>query len=134
MYTSPYLRSGEVYTRQSLKQQFNIADQTLYTGIFKPAGYNSMWLFVTEQKSADAIAYSDRLEKDCLHWDGQMSGRKDHLIIEHERAGIELLVFYRAKKLEFPGAGFRFEGQFRYDSHTGANPAHFILRRMHENL
>jgi hypothetical protein len=109
---------------------FTISDQTLYTGVFKPKDHDSIWLFVTERKSGDMTEYSDILSGDILYWDGQTSGRKDEHIITHERNGLELLVFYRTKKLEHPGAGFRYEGRFRYKAHTGAGPTHFTLQRL----
>ncbi|HEX2347860.1 MAG TPA: hypothetical protein VHI51_05425 [Ktedonobacterales bacterium] len=129
MFTSPCFEAGATYTRAELKERFNITDQTLYTGIFRPAGYDSIWLFVTERKTADMTAYTDWLDGNILYWDGQTSGRNDKSIIEHERIGQELLLFYRANKVEYPGGGFRYEGRFRYSSHTGANPTHFILQR-----
>lgn len=130
MFTSSQLHRGEIYTRDDLKQLFTVTDQTLYTGMFRPADTNSLWLFVTERKSGDMTEYQDVLNGDTLQWDGQTSGRKDQSIIEHEQRGLELLVFYRAKKQEFPGAGFRYEGRFRYVTHTGANPTHFTLQRL----
>jgi hypothetical protein len=42
---------------------------------------------------------------------------------------LEILVFYRREKYEFPNAGFRYEGPFEYVSHRGTSPAHFTLRR-----
>ena len=130
MYASSLFQLGEIYTRKDLQERFTITDQTLYTGVFRLAGYDSVWLFITERKSSDMTEYSDLLDENILYWDGQSSGRTDSLIIGHAQAGIELLVFYRAKKLAFPGAGFRYEGRFRYSSHTGANPTHFILQRV----
>lgn len=130
MLTSSEVHEGEIYTRDTLRQMFNITDQTLYTGIFKPAGHDSIWLFVTERKSGDMTAYHDALRGDILHWDGQTSGRKDALIVGHERTGLELLVFYRRNKQQHPGGGFTYEGRFRYVSHSGGSPTHFVLQRM----
>lgn len=130
MFTSDELCVGDIYTREGLRQMFQITDQTIYTGIFRPAGYNSIWLFVTERKSGGMTEYNDFLDGDMLSWDGQMSGRKDQTVITHEQYGLELLVFYRTNKLEHPGAGFRYEGRFRYQSHTGSNPTHFTLQRL----
>jgi hypothetical protein len=130
VFTSSCLHRGEIYTRDDLRQTFNIVDQTLYTGMFRPKEHTSIWIFATERKSGGMTEYTDVLDGDTLYWDGQTSGRKDQLIIEHERNGLELLVFYRAKKNEFPGAGFRYEGRFCYSSHTGANPTHFVLQRL----
>jgi len=130
MFTSSRLKRGAIYTRNDLKQLFNINGRTLYTGIFRPADTTSIWLFVTEHKAGDMTEYKDLLDGDTLYWDGQTAGHKDQSIIEHAQRGLELLVFYRAKKQEFPGAGFRYEGRFRYGAHTGANPTHFTLQRL----
>jgi hypothetical protein len=37
-----------------------------------------------------------------------MAGRKDTLIMTHERQCLEILVFYRSVKGEHPGGGFRY--------------------------
>src|ERR1051326_7713350 len=130
MYTSASLVEGHVYTREALQKQFQITDQTLFTGIFRPAGHDSIWLFITEQKSADHTQYIDRLDGDMLSWQGQTKGLKDQLIIDHKAKGLELLVFYRKAKYEFPGAGFRYEGRFAYISHSGSRPTSFRLERI----
>jgi predicted HNH restriction endonuclease len=129
LYSSNQLVEGEVYSRKQLIEQFCITDKNINTGIFRPAGYNSIWLFITEKKSGNMTAYTDRLTDDILHWDGQTEGRKDKYIIEHQANNFELLVFYRESKTQHPEYGFRYEGQFTYVSHTGAKPAHFMLQR-----
>ena len=109
---------------------FDISDATINTGVFRPKRHASVWLFVTGEKPSDRIQYTDLLEGDTLHWDGQTSGRTDHMIIEHRERGLELLLFYRKTKTEHPGAGFRYEGPFKYIAHTGTHPTHFTLRRV----
>ncbi|WNW13781.1 DUF3427 domain-containing protein [Pseudomonas sp. DTU_2021_1001937_2_SI_NGA_ILE_001] len=128
-YASAYLEVGKVYTRADLKSLFSITDATINTGIFKPAGLHSVWLFVTEHKTADRTQYQDLLDGDTLHMDGQSKGRTDKLIKEHLAEGLELLLFYRKAKYEYPGAGFVYEGPFQYQSHEGAAPTQFVLRR-----
>lgn len=128
--TSNQLVEGDVYTREDLRQKFSITDATLNTGVFRPKGSLSIWLFVTEEKTADRTQYHDRLAGDSLHWQGQKSGRTDRLIIEHQQNALELLVFFRKRKYEFPGAGFRYLGPFEYVSHSGGGPTDFILRRV----
>jgi hypothetical protein len=86
-------------------------------------------LFVTEKKTSDRTQYVDKLEGDELLWQGQSLGRTDALVVEHLQKGLELLLFYRKKKYEHPGAGFRYEGPFDYVSHHGAQPASFVLKR-----
>lgn len=131
---SQLLEVGQVYTRAQLRERFDITDATLDTGIFQPKGFDSVWLFVTEKKTPDRTQYEDRLDGDVLHWQGQTTGRKDRLIIEHKKSGLELLLFYRRAKYEHPHAGFRFEGVFDYVSHRGANPASFVLSRKLDGL
>lgn len=131
MQTSTVLQVGSVYTRADLKKQFGIRDATINNGIFKPKGHDSVWLFVTKDKTSDRTQYQDTLDGDVLTMEGQTAGRTDGLIIEHDERGDELLLFYRDSKLQYPGAGFRYEGQFRYESHKGAGPAAFTLRRDH---
>jgi putative restriction endonuclease len=82
-FASERLRVGTVYTRKQLAEQFGITDATLNAGVFQPKGYSSVWLFVTEKKSADRTQYEDRLDGDTLPWQGQTEGRTDDLIIEH---------------------------------------------------
>lgn len=130
MQTSVHLRIGDVYTRSMLCEKFGIKDATINTGIFRPAGHMSVWLFVTENKTPDRTPYVDHLVGDILKWDGQTSGRKDDLIINHSEQGLELILFYRKEKYEFPGAAFKYEGPFEYVSHQGMKPTHFMLKRV----
>ena len=109
---------------------FEITDATVKTGVFRPKGYDSIWLFVTEHKTADRTQYIDLLNGDVLEWQGQTEGRTDALIREHEAQGNELLVFYRKSKSEYPGAGFRYEGRFRCLFHAGGHPTRFTLQRV----
>lgn len=133
-YTSERLNVGHVYTREKLATIFGITDATLNTGVFRPAGTNSVWLFVTKDKPQDRTQYQDRLEGDRLYWQGQTSGRTDAMIVAHESRDLELLLFYRERKYEHPKAAFRFEGRFRYVSHSGAKPSSFVLERLGERI
>jgi hypothetical protein len=130
MKTSPHIEFGKVYTRQDLREKFKINDATIDTGIFRPKDHKSIWLFITQQKSRDMTQYNDRLEGDDLHVDGQSAGLKDKTLIEHEKNGDELLLFFRRTKTEHPEGGFRYEGRFQYAGHTGTKPAHFHFRRV----
>ncbi len=126
---SALLSDGTIYTREQLKSILSSADATINTGVFRPAGYSSILLFITKDKTADRTQYSDYLDGNTLHWQGQSSGRTDAMIIEHQRRGLEILVFYRDRKYEFDGAGFLYVGRFVYDSHKGSAPTDFILHR-----
>jgi putative restriction endonuclease len=131
---SELLEIGSVYTREQLKGILDSQDATINTGVFRPAGFESVLLFVTEKKTTDRVQYVDKLEGDILHWQGQNAGRTDSLIVEHRARGLELLLFYRSKKYEYSGAGFRYEGPFDYVSRRGALPASFTLQRAGETL
>lgn len=128
-WTSPRLTRDHVYTRKELREQFGIKDATIDNGVFRPKSTNSIWLFVTKEKTKDRTQYEDRFEGDVLYWQGQAKGRTDATIIKHEAAGDELLVFFRNSKRQHAGAGFRFEGRFRYASHSGGMPTDFVLQR-----
>ncbi|MGE0424962.1 MAG: HNH endonuclease [Reyranellaceae bacterium] len=128
-FTSSLLNAGSVYTRDELKTLFGITDATINTGVFRPRGTSSIWLFITEEKTADRTQYRDHLEGNLLYWQGQTSGRTDDLIVEHEKRGLEILVFFRTRKYEHPGAGFRYLGPFGYVRHSGGHPTSFVLKR-----
>lgn len=127
---SSQLVEGQIYTRAELANVLESHDATINTGVFQPRGYDSILLFVTERKPGDMTQYADQLVGDTLHWQGQTAGRKDALIIAHQQQHCELLVFYRDTKAEYPGGGFRYEGRFRYRSHSGGQPTSFILERI----
>src|SRR5690349_16030302 len=94
--TSTRLEPGKVYARENLRDLFDIADATLNNGIFQPKGTQSVWLFVTEEKTPDRVQYTDHLDGDALLMQGQTEGRTDRLIRDHAEKGLELLVFHRA--------------------------------------
>lgn len=130
MKTSVFLTPGQVYSRGELREKFGIGDATINTGVFRPKGHDSVWLFVTRLKTPDQPQYQDLLDGDALYWDGQSNGRTDGKIINHTNSGLELIVFYREHKYQYKGSAFRYEGIFRYVSHTGSNPTHFVLKRV----
>lgn len=125
MKASEQLMVGQVHTRLDLIKLFNITDSTIKNGIFKPKGYESVWLFITERKPSGGPKYNDLLINNILKMDGQTEGRTDDIIINHKSRGLELLLFYRYRARE----GFRYEGIFTYVSHQASRPTHFILQR-----
>lgn len=128
--TSRFLRPGFVYARAELAEAFHIVDASLNNGIFRPKGHDSIWLFVTRDKTPDRTQYADVLRSDRLFFAGQTEGRTDSWIIDHASNGDELLLFYRTRKYEHPGAGFMFVGEFTYSSHVAGRPSSFELRRV----
>jgi hypothetical protein len=128
-YASELLQEGHVYTRDDLRDLFSITDLSINNGIFKPSVFDSVWLFITEQKTADRTQYKDMLVSDVLNMEGQTQGGTDHLLEEHVERGLELILFYRKKKYEHPGAGFTYKGRFLYQSQSGSQPTSFTLIR-----
>jgi hypothetical protein len=124
--TSKFLRVEEVYTRNELRDGFNIHDTALNNGVCKPKSHASVWLFITQEKTRDRRPYRDSLVGDTLRLEGQTRGRTDHLIESHRSSDLELLLFYRKNKTEFASAGFRYEGQ----SSEGKYPTQFVLKRV----
>lgn len=126
---SKHLIPGKMYTRDHLLGILASQDRTIFTGIFKPKGWNSILIFATQKPAKDRTQFSNRLNEHTLHWQSQTKGRKDRQVVEHLQDGVELLVFYREETKQLPGGAFIYEGQFEYVSHTGREPADFILRR-----
>lgn len=126
---STLLTEGSLYTREELKRLLTTRDATINTGVFHPAGFNSVLIFITKNKTRDRTQYEDRLQGDTLYWQGQTTARTDAMIIEHTQRDLELLVFYREHRYEHPGAGFRYEGKFAYRSHVAGHPSDFVLLR-----
>ncbi|MBS0198091.1 MAG: DUF3883 domain-containing protein [Planctomycetes bacterium] len=131
MRTSTLLTLGATYSRKELSQRFGITDATLNTGVFRPAGHDSVWLFITEEKTPDRTQYKDMLDGDDLHFEGQPSGRTDAIITNHASSGLELLLFYRTHKDERTDYSFRYEGPFEYVGSTVGKPDEKIPTRFH---
>jgi 5-methylcytosine-specific restriction protein A len=122
---------NSIYSREDLKTQFNITDATINNGIFKPKLFSSVWLFVTEEKTSDRTQYKDYFDGQSLQFEGQTERRTDHMLIDSEIEGNEIIVFYRKRKDEYPKFGFRYLGPFSYYSHktdeSTPGPTRFIL-------
>lgn len=120
---------GELYSRKRLRSEFRITDASIKNGIFRPQKYDSVFLFVTEKKTPDRTQYVDQLEGNVLTMDGQTAGRTDYLILDRS-LDLELLLFYRESVRQYSESAFRYEGPFRYVSHTGKKPIRFSLQRV----
>ncbi len=140
MKISEKLSPGIVYTRAELAELCGLDATTggqLHTWIFRPdrQRYESYWMFVTAKKASDRPEVVDRLDGDILHTEGQAKQMTDRWVMNHKADGLELLVFFRNKKNEYPGGGFRYEGIFEYVDHDkGSKPTSFRLRRVGDAL
>jgi len=130
MKASPKLNVNGVYTRNDLERLFSTSDATIKTDVFQPKGYNSIWLFITKNKTPDRTQYYGRLHGDDLFTDGQASGRTDNKLITHAQEGNEVLVFYRKNRGEYPHGAFKYSGVFEFVKRRGAKPSRFHFRRI----
>jgi 5-methylcytosine-specific restriction protein A len=129
-YSSDYLTQLNLYSRENLKNSFQITDATINNGIFAPKGFDSIWVFITEKKTSDRTPYQDFFDGTTLIFEGQMQGRTDDLLINHQKDGTEILVFYRIRKDEHLNYSFRYLGKFDYLSHKGEKPTQFVLQSL----
>ncbi|MEG2962078.1 MAG: hypothetical protein RR860_05250, partial [Janthinobacterium sp.] len=123
------MKFQSIYTRKQLRDQFQFEDATLNNGIFHPPGTLSVFIFITENKTADRIQYINHLDGDILLMQGQTEGRTDHLLNNQTTNNFEILLFHRTDRNEHPDYGFRYEGKFQYIRHYGQRPTSFILQR-----
>ncbi len=74
MFTSKKLVIDKVYSRADLRKLFDITAAALNNGVFRPVRYQLVWLFITEEKTADMTNYVDQLKGNSLYWQGQKKG------------------------------------------------------------
>ena len=70
---SEQLTEDQPYTRAELRQLFGTADATIETGVFRPSGYDSVWLFITRESASDPQFQSRLLDANTLLWSGQLT-------------------------------------------------------------
>jgi putative restriction endonuclease len=132
--TSAQLTEGGIYTRQDLRSIFGVTDATINNGFYRPQDTQSIWLFVTGEKSTPELGAVNKFDGDLFIWLGQNAGRTDAQIINHENDGREVLLFHRETKSDHSGGGFVFRGGFRYLSHVPGPPSKFTLQHIDADL
>lgn len=132
--TSAQLTEGDVYTRQDLRSLFGVTDATINNGFYRPQDTQSIWLFVTGEKTTPDLGEVNKFDGDLFIWLGQNAGRTDAQIINHEADGREILLFHRDTKADHAGGGFVFKGAFQYLSHVPGPPSKFTLQHIDVDL
>lgn len=121
----------KVYSREELKSGFGVTDAIIRYGIFKPGDAPSIWLFVTGEALPDGSGPRHHFDEQVLQFEGKARRKADPLIVDHERDGNEIVVFYRHRRREFASYGYRYLGRFSYLSHIAGKlidePSRFIL-------
>lgn len=120
-----------VTSREELKDRLGVTGSILRAGILKPAGFSSVCLLVTGGTAPAGSPRGSSFDGQVLRFAGGIDGSPDPLITGHEDDGNELLVFYRGRRNEYPGYGFRYLGRFAYYAHApgipGARPVRYLL-------
>jgi putative restriction endonuclease len=130
--TSHFLQIGRVYTREELRSAFKIVDSTINNGIFLPKGHQSIWLFATKDKTSDRVQYVDEFDGVRLKMESQALGRHDDKMAAHKELGLEVVLFYRDSKRQYPGAGFEFVGPMGFVARSASKPARFVFDTLKE--
>lgn len=76
MRSSDHLHVGNLYTKEQLSSLFSISDATIDNDIFKPKAHSSVWLFITEHKTAERSQFGDFLQADVLRIQGYKDVRR----------------------------------------------------------
>ena len=102
------IRSGKRYSRHELARIWGYSGyQALARGVVTPRNINKIILFVTKDKQGPQEQYADKLAGNILHWEGPTDHFAEERIIEAEKSGDEVHVFYRGRH----HMGFMYLGQ-----------------------
>jgi HNH endonuclease len=98
-YTDP-LEVGRRYDRKELAQLWGLAGfQAIGRGVFTPAGFGQIFLFVTRERLGWMTPYNNFLDTDLLFWDGEKGHGSDSRILNASTRGEEVHLFYRDHRL-----------------------------------
>jgi putative restriction endonuclease len=122
---------GAKYTRPELAERWGYSSHhAIGKGVVTPQGEKVVILFVTRIKQEALTQYEDALSGDLLFWEGQEKHGTDDRVIDAQKAGDEVHLFYR----EIHHTPFEYMGQVFLLSHqrgTGA-PSRFVFRLEHD--
>lgn len=91
------LKVGAEYDRPFLADLWGYQGrQAIERGVITPAESQVIVLFVTKAKQATMTQYTDYIDGDVLHWQGERRHGSDRRMAEAERSGDEVHLFYRA--------------------------------------
>jgi putative restriction endonuclease len=109
------LRIGREYDRPGLAELWGYERfQAISRGVVTPAGTNYIIFFVTKEKQSSLTQYTDYLDGQTLHWEGEEKHGSDGRIVHAKEKGDEIHLFYR----EIHHSPFTYYGQIRLVSST----------------
>jgi hypothetical protein len=126
-----FLVIGARYTRPDLARRWGYeSHHALSRGVITPQGERVILLFVTRVKQEALTQYRDYLSGDILFWEGQEKHGTDDRVIDAERAGDEIHLFYREvhhTPFEYKGPVFLLSALRKADA-----PSQFVIRLEHD--
>jgi hypothetical protein len=126
-----FLSIGAKYTRPELAEEWGYeSHHAIGKGVVTPQGENVIILFVTRIKQEALTQYKDYLSGDLLFWEGQEKHGTDDRVIEAEKAGEEIHLFYREVHhcpFEYKGRVLLLNAVRRTDA-----PSRFVFRLEHD--
>jgi putative restriction endonuclease len=126
-----FLTIGEKYTRPELAAAWGYeSHHAIGRGVVTPQGEKVIILFVTRLKQESQTQYVDYLSGDLLFWEGQEKHGTDDRVVNAEKAGDEIHLFYREvhhSPFEYKGRVFLISAFRREDV-----PSQFVFRLEHD--
>ena len=125
------LKIGQEYERPYLADIWGYKGfQAISRGVVTPSGTNFIVLFVTKQKQEALTQYSDYLDGDLLHWEGEQKHSSDGRVINAESANDEIHLFYR----DIHHTPFVYYGRIHLIKHRLLNesPSQFVFSVGHK--
>jgi len=121
------LTIGAEYERPQLAVLWGYkSHHAISRGVITPAGTQVVILFVTKEKQETFTQYSDYLEADILHWEGEKLHGSDDRIVNSEKNGDEVHLFFRERH----HSSFVYFGRIHLLHHElrTDRPSHFSFR------
>lgn len=121
------IKVGNSYSRPTLASIWGYSGyQALARGVVTPKDDNKIILFVTFDKPEYIEQYNDELKGGTLEWEGPTDHFAEDRMINSEKTGDEIHVFYRERH----HSNFVYEGKFKVTNYSAnANkPSKFILK------
>ncbi|RQM68883.1 DUF3427 domain-containing protein [Aeromonas hydrophila] len=121
------LTIGAEYERPQLAVLWGYkSHHAISRGVITPAGTQVVILFVTKEKQETFTQYRDYLEADILHWEGEKLHGSDDRIVNSEKNGDEVHLFFRERH----HSSFVYFGRIHLLHHElrTDRPSHFSFR------
>jgi hypothetical protein len=121
------IKNGSEWDRPNLAKLWGYRSfHAIAKGAVTPRGDNKVVLFITHDKQSSATQYEDLLEGNTLKIQGETGHVADDRILNADKAGDEIHLFYRDRH-HMP---FTYHGRLRLTKHTihSNEPSRFVFR------